>query len=106
MTDKKDNIKAIRSGIVIKTTEDTSEVREPNKDVVERLKHLLDSAEKGLVQELAYSVCGDINEYDIVGFTHNLDKTGYNLRGLTIIYEDVAYAHMLDDVFLMEDSDD
>lgn len=105
--DKKDtgNIKAIRQGIVIKT-EDTPEVKEPNQHVVDTLKRLTAEAEKGYVQELAYSVCGDLNEYDIVGFTSDISKTGYHLRGLTLIYEDVAYAHMFDDIFLIDDFED
>lgn len=108
MVDKKDDgkVKAIRQGIVIKTEEDTPEVKESNQAVVETLKRLLAEAEKGYVQELAYSVCGDLNEYDIVGFTSKLDRTGYQLRGLTLIYEDTAYAHMFDDIFFLDDLED
>lgn len=108
MTDKKDtgNIKAIRQGIVIKTEEDKPEVKEPNQAVVETLKRLTEEAEKGNIQEFAYSVCGDLNEYDIVGFTSDISKTGYHLRGLTLIYEDVAYAHMFDDIFMIDDFED
>lgn len=108
MVDKKDtgNIKAIRQGIVIKTEEDKPEAKEPNQYVVDTLKRLTAEAEKGYVQELAYSVCGDLNEYDIVGFTSDISKTGYHLRGLTLIYEDVAYAHMFDDIFMIDDFED
>lgn len=108
MTEKKDtgNIKAIRQGIIIKTEEDKPEAKEPNQAVVETLKRLLAEAEKGNIQEFAYSVCGDLNEYDIVGFTTDISKTGYHLRGLTLIYEDVAYAHMFDDVFMIDDFED
>lgn len=106
--DKKDtgNIKAIRQGIVIKTEEDKPEAKEPNQHVVDTLKRLTAEAEKGYVQELAYSVCGELNEYDIVGYTSDLHKTGYHLRGLTLIYEDVAYAHMFDDIFMIDDFED
>ncbi len=108
MIDKKDtgNIKAIRQGIVIKTEEDVPEVKEPNQAVVETLKRLTVEAERGSIQEFAYSVCGDLNEYDIVGFTSDISKTGYHLRGLTLIYEDVAYAHMFDDIFMIDDFED
>lgn len=103
MVDKKDNIKAIRKGIVIKELPD---VKEPNQAVVETLKRLTAEAEKGYIQELAYSVCGDLNEYDIVGLTTDISRTGYHLRGLTLIYEDVAYAHMFDDIFMIDDFED
>ena len=108
MTDKKDtgNIKAIRQGIVIKTEEAKPEAKEPNQAVVETLKRLTEEAEKGNIQEFAYSVCGDVNEYDIVGFTSEISKTGYHLRGLTLIYEDVAYAGMFDDIFMIDDFED
>lgn len=108
MTDKKDDgkVKAIRQGIVIKTEEDTPEVKEPVQSVVDTLKRLTTEAEKGNIQEFAYSVCGDVNEYDIVGSTTDLPRSGFQLHGLLKVYEETAYPSAFDEISLLDDFED
>lgn len=108
MADKKDDgkVKAIRQGIVIKTEEDTPEVKEPVQSVVDTLRRLTAEAEKGNIQEFAYSVCGEVNEYDIVGFTTDLPRSGFQIRGLLKVYDETAYPSVFDEIFLLDDFED
>lgn len=99
MTDvpKDTKVKAIRSGIAIATDNDKPQ---PNTKIVEELKQLLKEAEEGLIQELAYSAVGEINKYVVGGYSSQM---GYQLRGMTLLYEDVIYTPMWDIVYGVEE---
>jgi hypothetical protein len=106
MTDKpKDNVKAIRSGIAIKPIEDEEEKLQPNPSVVEQLTILLEEANKGEIQEIAFATCGKMNKFDIVGYSEDKGKMSFNLRGLQLLFEEDAYADMYELLFDIEGID-
>lgn len=94
MTDNK--IKAIRSGIAITTDDDTPQV---NTEIVEELKSLLKQAEEGLIQEIAISACGEVSKLAMMGLSPQM---GYQLRGLTLLYEEQAYGKIWDSLYGIE----
>lgn len=99
MTDKKkDNIKPIRSGISIKI-DDEGEKPKPNPSVVEQLTILLEEANKGEIQEIAFAACGVINKFGIFGFHPNRAQMGYEIRGIQILHEEEAYSTLYESLY-------
>jgi len=106
MTDKpKDNVKAIRSGIAIKPIEDEEEKLQPNPSVVEQLTILLEEANKGEIQEIAFAACGKINKFGIFGYTPNRAQMGYEIRAVQILHEEEAYSALYESLYDIEDID-
>jgi hypothetical protein len=100
MTDKpKDNVKAIRSGIAIKPVEDEEEKLQPNPSVVEQLTILLEEANKGEIQEIAFAACGKINKFGIFGYHPNRAQMGYEIRGIQILHEEEAYSGLYESLY-------
>jgi len=93
----KDNVKAIRSGVVIKTEE--VENVPPNTPVVEQLTILLEEAKKGEIQEIAFSVCGTINKFGLFGYVPNPTQMGYQIRGIQILHEEEAYSQLYESLY-------
>lgn len=93
---KDTKVKAIRSGIEI-TTDDDELV--PNTAIVDAIKKLLKEAEDGLIQEIAFSTCGENNSLAIMGYSRQM---GHQLRGLNMIYEEHAYLDMWEVLYVDE----
>lgn len=98
MTDKKDNIKPIRSGISIKV-DDEKEKLQPNPSVVEQLTILLEEANKGEIQEIAFATGGVITKFGIFGYHPNRAQMGYGIRGVQILHEEEAYSALYESLY-------
>lgn len=97
MTEKKDppsNVKSIRKGITINTTEPPIIV---NQDVVDSVKALLYGAEKGYVTGLVYTTSNidSTADYDIVGEFGVPDRTQNMLKLLNEDYWELMTRPML-----------
>ena len=95
-TPKGTKVKAIRSGIAITTDDNLPSV---SAEVVEELKSLLKQAEEGLIQEIAISTCGEVSKLSLMGLSPQM---GYQLRGLTLLYEEQAYGRIWDSLYGIE----
>lgn len=94
---KDSKIKAIRSGIEINT-----DVKpEPNQNVIDILEKVLALAKEGDIQQLVLGVSGeDTNSFGLYGGTvQYLFEVGYQLRALTLMYEDIAFAPVYDALY-------
>ena len=94
---KDSKIKAIRSGIEI-----NPDVKpEPNQNVIDVLERMLALAKEGDIQQLVLGASGDgTSSFGLYGGTiQYILEVGYQLRALTLMYEDIAFAPVYDALY-------